>query len=62
MLTPVGEMSKAETRAYARRLGLTTAEKPESVEICFVPDDDYVVRAGASPARRCARAGSRARW
>jgi tRNA-specific 2-thiouridylase len=42
MLTPVGELSKAETRGYARRLGLTTAEKPESVEICFVPDDDYV--------------------
>jgi tRNA-uridine 2-sulfurtransferase len=42
MLTPVGEMSKAETRAYARRLGLTTAEKEESVEICFVPNDDYV--------------------
>jgi tRNA-uridine 2-sulfurtransferase len=42
MMTPVGEMSKSETRAYARRLGLTTAEKEESVEICFVPDDDYV--------------------
>jgi tRNA-uridine 2-sulfurtransferase len=42
MLTPVGELSKAETRAYARRLGLTTADKEESVEICFVPDDDYV--------------------
>ena len=42
MLTPVGEMSKAETRAYARRLALTTADKQESVEICFVPDDDYV--------------------
>src|ERR687890_99660 len=42
MLTPVGTMSKAETRAYARRLGLVTADKPESVEICFVPDDDYV--------------------
>jgi tRNA-uridine 2-sulfurtransferase len=41
MLTPVGELSKSETRAYARALGLTTAEKPESVEICFVPDDDY---------------------
>ena len=41
MLTPVGELSKAETRAYARALGLTTADKPESVEICFVPDDDY---------------------
>lgn len=42
MLTPVGEMSKAETRATARRLRLVTADKPESVEICFVPDDDYV--------------------
>jgi tRNA-specific 2-thiouridylase len=42
MLTPVGEMSKTETRAYARRLGLTTADKEESVEICFVPNDDYV--------------------
>ncbi|HET6578583.1 MAG TPA: tRNA 2-thiouridine(34) synthase MnmA [Gemmatimonadales bacterium] len=42
MLTPVGGLTKTETRAYARRLGLVTAEKPESVEICFVPDDDYV--------------------
>lgn len=41
MMTPVGEMTKAETRALARRLGLATADKPESVEICFVPDDDY---------------------
>ncbi len=41
MLTPVGEMSKADTRAYARTLGLTTADKAESVEICFVPNDDY---------------------
>ncbi len=42
MLTPVGEMTKQDTRARARALGLSTAEKPESVEICFVPDDDYV--------------------
>jgi tRNA-specific 2-thiouridylase len=42
MLTPVGAMSKRETRDLARRLGLRTADKPESVEICFVPDDDYV--------------------
>jgi tRNA-specific 2-thiouridylase len=41
MLTPVGELTKPETRAYARRLGLVTADKQESVEICFVPDDDY---------------------
>lgn len=42
MLTPVGELTKTETRARARALGLTTADKPESVEICFVPDGDYV--------------------
>jgi tRNA-specific 2-thiouridylase len=42
MLTPVGELTKSETRAIARRLGLGTADKKESVEICFVPDDDYV--------------------
>jgi tRNA-specific 2-thiouridylase len=42
MLTPVGELTKAETRAAARRLGLATAEKRESQEICFVPDGDYV--------------------
>lgn len=39
--TPVGELTKGETRSLARRLGLGTADKPESVEICFVPDDDY---------------------
>jgi tRNA-specific 2-thiouridylase len=42
MLTPVGGLTKSETRTIARRLGLATADKPESVEICFVPDDDYV--------------------
>jgi tRNA-specific 2-thiouridylase len=42
MLTPVGTSTKPETRAAARRLGLSTADKPESVEICFVPNDDYV--------------------
>ncbi len=41
MMTPVGEMTKEETRALARQLGLATADKPESVEICFVPNDDY---------------------
>ena len=41
MLTPVGHLSKKETRAVARKLGLVTADKEESVEICFVPDGDY---------------------
>src|SRR5438309_1069430 len=38
---PVGHLTKAEVRGAARQLGLVTAEKPESQEICFVPDDDY---------------------
>ncbi len=42
MLTPVGEQTKQETRAIARKLGLVTADKAESVEVCFVPNDDYV--------------------
>jgi tRNA-specific 2-thiouridylase len=42
MLTPVGDLTKAETREAARRHGLATAEKAESQEICFVPDGDYV--------------------
>ena len=42
MLTPVGDLTKEQTRTVARRLGLVTADKQESVEICFVPDDNYV--------------------
>lgn len=38
---PLGEMTKSEVREIARSLGLETAEKPESQEICFVPDGDY---------------------
>ena len=42
MLMPVGGLAKRETRDVARRLGLVTAEKVESQEICFVPGGDYV--------------------
>lgn len=43
MLLPVGDSTKSETRALARKLGLSVvAEKPESQEICFVPDGDYM--------------------
>ena len=40
-LMPVGDLSKDETRAIAAKLGLKTAAKVESQEICFVPDKDY---------------------
>ena len=42
MVTPVGELTKSDTRAQARAIDLETADKPESVDICFVPDNDYV--------------------
>ena len=39
---PLGELTKDEVRAQARTLGLATADKPESQEICFVPEGRYV--------------------
>jgi len=41
LLLPVGDLPKSDVRKAARSLGLLTADKPESFEICFVPDDDY---------------------
>ncbi len=41
-LFPLGEMTKQETRAKARELGLAAAETPESQDICFIPEGDYV--------------------
>jgi tRNA-specific 2-thiouridylase len=41
LLLPIGDLAKPEVREVARELGLVTADKPESFEICFVPDDDY---------------------
>jgi len=38
---PLGDLTKPEVRAVARSLGLATADKPESQEICFVPGGDY---------------------
>ncbi len=40
-LFPVGALHKREVRALSAEFGLPTADKPESQEICFVPDDDY---------------------
>ena len=38
---PLGELTKPEVRSVARSIGLVTADKPESQEICFVPGGDY---------------------
>ena len=39
---PLGELTKEEVRALARRVNLPVAEKPESMELCFVPTANYV--------------------
>ena len=41
MLFPVGSHRKPEIRALAERSGLSNANKPDSQEICFIPDSDY---------------------
>jgi tRNA-specific 2-thiouridylase len=40
-LFPLGELTKAEVRRYARRLNLPVADRPESQDLCFIPDSDY---------------------
>jgi tRNA-specific 2-thiouridylase len=41
LLFPIGGLRKDEVRAIARAAGLNVAEKPDSVEICFVPNNDH---------------------
>ena len=40
-LFPVGELSKSEVRRIAAEIGLQVADKPDSQEICFIPENDY---------------------
>lgn len=42
VLFPVGDYSKAEIRALAREEGLPVHDKPDSQEICFIPDNNYL--------------------
>ena len=39
---PLGDRTKDEVRALARRFGLPNADKPDSQEICFIPDGDHI--------------------
>ncbi len=41
LMLPIGEMTKPVVRAHAERMGLPIFAKPDSQEICFVPDNDY---------------------
>ncbi len=42
VIFPVGSFAKTEIRELARQTGLRVADKPDSQEICFIPDNDYV--------------------
>ena len=42
LLLPLGEYEKSQVRAMAARLGLPSAGRPDSMEICFIPDKDYI--------------------
>jgi tRNA-specific 2-thiouridylase len=39
---PLGDLGKDEVRSLARRFGLPNADKPDSQQICFIPDGDHV--------------------
>ncbi len=41
VLFPLGEMEKVQVRSLAENYGIPVAKKPDSMEICFVPNDDY---------------------
>ena len=55
MLLPIGALEKPKVRDLARQFGLPTFDKPDSQEICFVPDNDY---AGLVERRRAGAAGA----
>lgn len=49
---PLGAYEKTQVRELARQNGIPVAEKPDSMEICFIPDGDYAVwldRRGSTP-------------
>ena len=64
---PLGDMPKPAVREIARELALAVADKPDSQDICFVPDGDYAQggeegaarSGGAGRDRRPGRAGAR---
>ncbi|MGA2914877.1 MAG: tRNA 2-thiouridine(34) synthase MnmA [Sedimentisphaerales bacterium] len=44
VLFPVGKLEKTQTRKIAQNLGLEVSNKPDSQEICFIPDNDYAAK------------------
>ncbi|MCW5891790.1 MAG: tRNA 2-thiouridine(34) synthase MnmA [bacterium] len=56
-LFPVGELTKTEVRAQAAALGLPVADKPESMEVCFVPRGDAAAFVAAQAPASALRPG-----
>ena len=57
-LFAVGDLTKDEVRAEARRLGLPVANKPESMEVCFVPGADTAAFVASRATHDALRAGA----
>ena len=55
---PVGELTKGAVRAEAKALGLPVAAKPESMEVCFVPDGDAAAFVAAHASQERLRPGA----
>ena len=52
LLLPIGEYPKSDIRTIAAEAGLPVADKPDSQEICFIPDGDYRKFVGSRAQRR----------
>lgn len=57
-LMPVGEYTKEEIRRIAAKAGLPVANKPDSQEICFIPDHDYAAYIESTVGERAKRPGN----
>ncbi|MCH5260287.1 MAG: tRNA 2-thiouridine(34) synthase MnmA [Lachnospiraceae bacterium] len=57
-LMPVGEYTKEEIRQIAEKAGLPVAHKPDSQEICFIPDHDYAAYIEREAGNRVPKAGN----
>ena len=53
IMMPVGEYTKDEIRNIARDMGIDVADKPDSQEICFIPDNDYAGFIGRYTGKEC---------
>ena len=57
-LMPVGEYTKEEIREIAKKAGLPVAHKPDSQEICFIPDHDYAAYIEKAAGERVPKEGN----